>query len=74
MIGAVVLLATSIVIESFHAENAVTGAQWCLQNSISAYYYTPARAIFVGCMFLVGFSLIAYKGHDWSEDFLLNVA
>lgn len=74
MIGAVLLLATSIVIESFDAENAVTGAKWCLQNSISAYYYTPVRAIFVGCMFLVGLSLIAYKGHDVGEDFLLNVA
>lgn len=74
MIGAVVLLATSIVLESFKAENSVTGAKWCLQESISAYYFTPARAIFVGCMFLVGLALIAYKGRDVREDFLLNVS
>jgi hypothetical protein len=74
MIAAVILLATSIVIESFKAENAVTGAKWCLQNSISAYYFTPVRAIFVGSMFLVGLSLIAYKGHSVREDFLLNIA
>ena len=74
MIGAVVLLGTSIGVESFNAENAATGAQWCLQKSISAYYFTPVRAIFVGCMFLVGLALIAYKGREVWEDFFLNVA
>lgn len=74
MIGAVVLLGTSIVVESFDATNADTGAQWCLQESISAYYFTPVRAIFVGCMFLVGLALIAYKEREVWEDFLLNVA
>lgn len=74
MIGAVVLLGTSIGVESFKASNAATGAQWCLQRSISAYYFTPVRAVFVGCMFLVGLALIAYKGRELWEDFFLNVA
>jgi hypothetical protein len=66
MIGAVVLLATSIVIEAIKAG--------CLQNSISAYYYTPVRAIFVGSMFVVGLSLIVYKGRGSKEDLFLNLA
>ena len=66
MIGAVVLLAASIGIEATKAG--------CLQNSISAYYYTPVRAIFVGSMFAVGLSLIVYKGRGSKEDFFLNLA
>jgi hypothetical protein len=66
MIGAVGVLAASIGIESIKAH--------CLQNSISAYYYTPARAIFVGSMFVVGLSLIVYKGRTWWEDLFLNLA
>jgi hypothetical protein len=74
MIGAVILLGVSILLESSRANNAVTNADWCLQDSISAYYYTPVRAIFVASMFIVGFALIAYKGHSVGEDFLLNIA
>jgi hypothetical protein len=65
MIGAVVLLAASILIERSKVD--------CWQTSISAYYYTPVRAIFVGCMMVVGFSLIVYKGGPL-EDFFLNFA
>jgi hypothetical protein len=74
IVGAVVLLGGSILLESSRARNAVTGADWCLQDSISAYYFTPVRAVFVVTMFVVSFSLIAYKGHGVWEDFLLNVA
>ena len=65
MIGAVVLLAASIAIERSKVD--------CWQTSISAYYYTPVRAIFVGSMIAVGLSLIVYKGRAW-EDVCLNVA
>jgi hypothetical protein len=66
MIGAVVLLAASIGIERAEVD--------CWQTSISAYYYTPVRAIFVGAMIAVGFSLIVYKGRTRWEDVCLNVA
>ena len=66
MIGAVVLLAASIVIERSKVD--------CWQPSISAYYYTPVRAIFVGSMIAVGLSLIVYKGRVLWEDFCLNFA
>ena len=78
MIGAVALLAASIAYERFNVD--------CWQTSISAYYYTPVRAIFVGSMMAVGLSLIVYKGRISSleldsrtvrlnfEDICLNFA
>jgi hypothetical protein len=66
MIGAVVLLAVSIVIERSKVN--------CWQTSISAYYYTPVRAIFVGTMIAVGLVLIVYKGRSTWEDVWLNFA
>jgi hypothetical protein len=68
MIGAVVLLAASIAIEWSKAPGG------CVQTSVSAYYYTPVRAIFVGSMFAVGLALIVYRGRRPWEDFFLNVA
>jgi len=66
MIGAVVFLAASIAIERSNVD--------CWQTSISAYYYTPVRAIFVGSMIAVGLSLIVYKARFMLEDVLLNLA
>jgi len=66
MIGAVVLLAASIAIERSKVD--------CWQTSISAYYYTPVRAIFVGTMIAVGLALIVYKGQSNREDVSLNFA
>ena len=55
------------------------GYQWwwetghsCWLGSISAYYYTPARAVFVGSLCALGASLISYKGHSPEEDVLLG--
>lgn len=66
IIAAVVLLAVSIAIERSKVD--------CWQTSISAYYYTPVRAIFVGTMIAVGLSLIVYKGRSTVEDVCLNFA
>jgi hypothetical protein len=68
MVGAVILLGTSIAIE--RSKDAVE----CWQTSISAYYYTPVRAIFVGALFAVGLALIVIKGKSPVEDACLNVA
>lgn len=64
VIGAVVLLGVSIFIEWRSVDFD------CYQNSISAYYYTPVRAIFVGSLIVVGFGLIIYKGSPWEDTFL----
>jgi hypothetical protein len=66
MVGAVVLLAASIGIERSKVD--------CWQTSISAYYYTPVRAIFVGTLIAVALALIAYKGRGTWEDLSLNLA
>ncbi|MDP8955506.1 MAG: hypothetical protein M3N24_00895 [Actinomycetota bacterium] len=66
IVCAVVLLAASIGIEAVKAG--------CLQTSISAYYYTPVRAIFVGSLFAIGLALIVFKGRGSRDDFLLNLA
>jgi hypothetical protein len=66
LIGSVVLLAASIGYERSLVD--------CWQTSISAYYYTPVKAVFVGTMIAVGLSLIVYKGRNSFEDVCLNVA
>jgi hypothetical protein len=66
MVGAVVLLAASIGIERSKVD--------CWQTSISAYYYTPVRAVFVGTLTAVALALIAYKGKGTWEDLSLNFA
>jgi hypothetical protein len=66
MVGAAVLLAASLAIERSKVD--------CWQTSISAYYYTPVRAIFVGTLIAVALALIAYKGKSTWEDISLNLA
>ena len=66
MVGAVVLLGVSIVIERSNVD--------CWQTSVSAYYYTPVRAIFVGMLLAIGLCLIVIKGSTTWEDATLNAA
>ncbi|WP_238529224.1 hypothetical protein [Dietzia alimentaria] len=43
-------------------------------NSISAFYYTPARGLFVGTLVAIGVALVAYRGYTRGENRLLNAA
>lgn len=43
-------------------------------SAISAFYYTPVHAIFIGVLFATGFSLIALRGRDRVEDLFFNLA
>ena len=45
-----------------------------MQESISAFYHTPMRDIFVGVIFAMGMCLLAYKGYNPLEDTCLNAA
>jgi hypothetical protein len=46
----------------------------CVQDSISAYFFTPVRLIFVSSWIAVGFCMVVLKGsNEWEEGFL-NVA
>jgi hypothetical protein len=42
--------------------------------SISAYYYTPAQAVFVSALVAIGICMIAIKAPNEWEDVLLNLA
>ena len=44
------------------------------QTSMSAYYHTEMRDVFVGALFAAGFALLLYKGFSRSEDWALNLA
>jgi len=66
MVGAVVLIFVSILIERAEVD--------CFQNSISAYYYTPVRAIFVGALMAIGLALIVIAGRTGPIDVCLNFA
>ncbi len=59
---------------------AAVAAEWrktgysCFQTSISAYYYTPAQAVFVAALVAIGVCLVVIKGNTRREDVLLDVA
>ena len=66
MIGALLTLAVSVGYQ--------TVKQHAFLSSISAYYYTPAQAIFVGALIGLGLAMIALRGTNDVEDVLLNLA
>lgn len=46
----------------------------CVQRSLSAYYYTPVRPVFVGTLIALGVAMIALWGKTAAEDAFLNLA
>lgn len=63
----VLTLGASLVIE-------IVRTDWCLQGSISSYYYTPVHAVFIGALIAMGVVMIALKGREAVEDTLFNIA
>jgi len=49
-------------------------ASSCLQRSISAYYYTPVQAVFVGAVVAMGVAMVVILGRNGVEDAFLNLA
>ncbi|CRK60974.1 hypothetical protein [Alloactinosynnema sp. L-07] len=66
MVLLVGLLFLSVIVQYF------ASAPDCLQHSISAYYFTPARAVFVGALCAIGACLIVYRGSTDTENVLLD--
>ena len=67
-IVAVILgLAVSVILE-------IRRVDGCVQRSLSAYYYTPARSIFVGALIALGVAMIALWGKTAAEDAFFNLA
>ena len=68
LVALALFLAASLVIEIGFGDGPWLG-------SISAYYYTPVRNVFVGTLCAMGVCLIAIKGRDRPrEDLMLNLA
>ncbi|KJK46033.1 hypothetical protein UK23_24290 [Lentzea aerocolonigenes] len=47
---------------------------WCAFHSISAYYYSPLQATFVGVLVAIGICLVVYQGTTYAENLLLDIA
>jgi dipeptide/tripeptide permease len=68
MVAVLIGLLSSVVIERLKVKPG------CFQTSISAYYYTPVRGVFVAALVTLGVCLICLRGSTDVEDLLLNVA
>ncbi|HEV2759378.1 MAG TPA: hypothetical protein VGV86_07405 [Acidimicrobiales bacterium] len=65
IVAATLVLAVALVMEA-----ARTGS---IRGSISAYFYSPVRSIFVGCLMAIGLCLIAIQGKTLWEETSLNL-
>lgn len=45
-----------------------------IQNSISSYYYTGMRDVFVGSLCAIAVFLMSYRGHEWKDDIAGDLA
>ncbi len=45
-----------------------------VEPSISGYYYTPMRNIFVGTLCAIGVFLVSYNGYDWPDRLITDLA
>lgn len=45
-----------------------------IQNSISGYYYTGMRDVFVGTLWAIGFFLLSYRGYERRDDIAGDLA
>ncbi|TCC19374.1 hypothetical protein [Kribbella speibonae] len=66
LVGLLIMLTVAVLRERAKAPG-------CWQGSISAYYYTPAHAVFVGALVAIGVCMIVLKGEPRLEDVLLNI-
>lgn len=65
-----ILIVVALLLVSVIATGAITGA-W--QTSISGYYYTAARPVFVAALCAIGACLVLYHADD-PENLLLDIA
>ncbi len=69
MVALVAMLAAAVLYEHFQVKG-----KGCFQTSISAYYYTPARSVFVAALVSIGVAMVCLRGNTPGEDLLLNLA
>jgi len=68
IVAAVAALGAAIVWELHLAPDE------CLQQSISAYFYTPARGVFTGALISIGVAMLCLRGSTPFENWFLNLA
>jgi hypothetical protein len=68
MVAVVAGLAAAVLYEHFQVKG-----RDCFQTSISAYYYTPARGVFVAALVSIGVAMVCLRGNTPGEDLLLNL-
>lgn len=66
MVGLLIGIGVAVLYQTWRQD-------WTLLSSVSAYYYTPAQAIFVGALIGLGACMIALKGTTLAEEVLLNI-
>lgn len=66
MVAVLVMLGFSVLYLALDAD--------CWLGSVSAYYYTPVRGVFVASLVTFGAALIAYHAPTLEEEALLNLA
>ena len=76
--GIVILLVPVVYIGNWlifigHPGDCFYNPQW-IPGSLSGFYYTHMRNLFVGAMCAVGVFFVAYHGHDRWDERLTNVA
>ena len=76
--GIVILLVPVVYIGNWlifirHPGDCFYNPHW-IPGSLSGFYYTHMRNLFVGAICAVGVFLVAYRGHDRWDDRLTNVA
>jgi hypothetical protein len=54
--------------------NALLSAEGGLKESISDYYDSPMRDVFVGVLFAIGWFLFSYRGYERKDDIAGNLA
>ena len=67
MVFLVALLGAAVFIEA-------RAHHFSIQPSISAYYYTPVKPVFVAALCAVGVLMIVYRGNTDAEDGFLNAS
>ena len=53
---------------------ALKFSQTTMQDSVSGYYYTGMRDVFVGTLWAIGFFLFSYRGYDYIDDLVTDAA
>lgn len=66
MVGLLLCVSVAVLFQSWRQE-------WIFLGSVSAYYYTPAQAIFVGGLIGLGACMIALQGTNTVQDVSLNL-